>query len=150
MTESWRSGCVWASEGLSVRRHLCAGVVPSPEVPCAVRTYKRPSCGRTMRMFGARGASRFALLCTHFLALFQLLGPCQSLLGLTLGWWLWDQGCSLRSPDELLHTILQAGKRERFHCSLRHHYGDGGNPAAVSWAGYTQPSASATITASGG
>lgn len=98
-----------------MRRHLCAGVVSGPEVPCAVCTYKRPRCGRTTRMFGARGASRFALLCTHFLALLQLLGPCQSLLGLALGWWLWDQGCSLHSPDELLHTIPQAGRRERFH-----------------------------------
>lgn len=149
MTESWRSGCVWASEGLNMRCHLCAGVVSSPEVPCAVRTYKRPWCGRTTRMFGARRASRFALLCTHFLALFQLFGPCQSLLGLALGWWLWDQGCSLHSPDELLRTIPQAGKRERFHCSLRHHYGGGRSPADVSRAGYTQPSGSATITASG-
>lgn len=36
-------------------------------------------------MFGARRVSWFALFCTHVLALFQLLDPCQSLLGLALG-----------------------------------------------------------------
>lgn len=38
---------------------------------------------------------------------------------------------------------------ERFQCSLRHHCEGGGNPG-VSLTGYTQSSASATITASGG
>lgn len=49
----------------------------------------------------------------------------------------------------ILRAIPHAGKRERFHCSLRHHYGGDGNPADVSRPGYTQSSASATIIASG-
>jgi len=142
VTESWRNGCVWASEGLNTERNLCAGVFASPEVPCALHNCKRPRCGRKMRTFGAKRASWFALLCTRFLALFLLLGPCQFLLGLALGLWLWDQGCSLHTVQtNSLHAIPEAGKREWFHCSLRHHYAGGANPADVSWAGYTQPTA---------